>query len=221
MDGFFIKFVEKQYIDEMINGAYFFKNLLYFKNQPDDIDNSGIKDLDEGKYKVHLESDPNNGLEISFSFSKLEKHIAIMSLVHLEKSDFINSPENGKMKIKSDVINELKNISDGRPCFIIPCNEMLYQIENHDFSGDNVNNFYVGKVNYYEKGNTDQLLSEMNNNEIIDLFFKKRSTYANQREFRMLVETVDECADRTIKFKDKLKSIVRYDSFEDLAKFEY
>lgn len=220
MDGFFIKFVDKQYIDGMINGAYFFKNLSYFKNQPDDIDDSGIMDSAEGRYDLLLENSEDS-VRISYGVSGVENHIAIMSLVYLRKSDLINNLENGKMKIKSDVIKELRNISNGRPCFIVPCNEILDQIENHDFSGDNVKSCYVGKANYYERGNTNQLLSEMNYDEVIDLYFKKRSTYANQREFRILLETVDEFTDRTIEFKDKLKSIVRYDSFEDLAKFEY
>lgn len=220
MDGFFIKFVDEQYIDGMINGTYFFKNLSYFKNQPDAIDDSGIMDSAEGLYALHLENSEDR-VTIYLGLPEVEKHIAIMSLVYLAKSDFINNLKNNKMKIKPEVINELRNISNGRPCFIVPCNEILDQIKNHDFSGDDVKSCYDGKTRYYERGNTNQLLSEMDYKEVIDLYFKKRSTYANQREYRILLETVDEFTDRTIEFKDKLKSIVRYDSFEDLAQFEY
>ncbi|WP_308902445.1 hypothetical protein [Latilactobacillus curvatus] len=232
-EGFFIKFIDKQYIDDMAKGNYFFKNINHFKILEED-ELIGIKDPKEGTYQKDLNMH-NHIIKLGYKGNQLDvpitkatlsyeyedtNRIAIMSLLFLPLTDFVKDPINKNwLMIKPEVIKEIGEEFNGRPCLMIPGGEFMEQITEHNFEKDNVTMCKTGLINYYSKRNSEKNPNKMTKEDVFDLCFQKEEFFSKQREFRVALGLKKDGSDCKIKFKNKSKYIIKCESYKKLNDF--
>lgn len=204
--GLLLKFTEPRFIESTRKGVFHFTNLKRIKELEDD--GSGIGDPHEGKTIIHAnekttlyarahddyDSDP---IQIPITSGTLEiehtatDNVSICSFAFLSvDTDFDFISETKCYRIKPKIINDLKNICNGRPAIVLSLTSLYLfwkkpVIEKYPL----VDSFAKGKITYTDdrhlpiKKLTKECPLEVN--DILEIAFKKDKAFSNQHEFRL------------------------------------
>ncbi|PWF99494.1 hypothetical protein [Levilactobacillus bambusae] len=199
--GFFLKFIEPQYLDDFLKGHVHFSSLYYF-NEVERNGNSIIGDDSEGAYTQNLtnataylqiEGDPKiYEFPVSHAISRYDmseedkNHYGIASFFYLTKQDFVEHSHSENQRIyvlKKEVIDYFRTFNtDKRVPVIIYTDPFIDLLKKQNTPNT------CGKVHYYDDDDPAEFagLSQMDN--FYDTIpFLKRKRYSDQKEFRVCV----------------------------------
>lgn len=208
-----IKFVEKKYVEDFLNGEIHFTRLGYFIDLEKNHGDSIVGDINEGKalfsinpQKVHfylvnddgtLKEDLGN-VNMSSKHSKMRGYaiypevkssgISCFSYLSLE-NDFDLIKVDGNIRsysINKDIIEELRKIGEGRIPIIMFQNPIYSAIKKNPSVLGNFD-FSMNLVEYYKGESNNISLKELKEDHFKPIF-TKRDKYSNQRELRMVLK---------------------------------
>lgn len=171
-----MKFVLPEYVQDVLNGNVYMKQLKFFK----ELEDGQRGDENEGTWRQKF---VNEDTEITSKISyKFIDNIQIASFTLLDKNRDFNKLDDNWYKLKLDVANDLEKIRGGRDAVILNAmdfNQSLYQ--THQKSPD----FTWSMIEY-----TDCMQEDVNNDfrmkHIESLIFIKDNFFASQRELRLV-----------------------------------
>lgn len=224
------KFIDPDFLSDFLDGNLYFKNTGYFIDLEKKNGDKVIGDRYEGSHFRHFDLEKESlfievdgkliPLNINRGFATRQyeavRDFQMTCFVELKEIDFYTE-DNKIFRIKKDVIEELKKDFKGRQVVALH-NEKAF-FHQLDKNAKNMNlGFYHGPVKYFDPNGETPLTEEEFEQDMTKAFFHKRSTYQNQREYRIITQQPIKKDSITVHI-DNLKDYVYTFDIENLHEF--
>ncbi|QOZ92913.1 hypothetical protein EU243_15120 [Bacillus velezensis] len=224
------KFINPEFLSDFLHGDLYFKNTGYFidlenkegdKVIGDKYEGSHFRHFDLEKESLFIEIDGNLiPLNINRGFATKQYEAArdfqMTCFVELTENDFYTE-DNKIFRIKEDVIKGLKQDFKGRKAVVLHNEKDFFHYLDKNSSNMGLG-LYHGSVKYFDPNSETPLTEEEFEQDMIKAFFHKRSTYQNQREYRVITQQPVKEDSITIHI-DNLKDYVYTFDIENLHEF--
>ncbi|MGG0278337.1 hypothetical protein ABEY37_01015 [Bacillus pacificus] len=226
-----IKFFRPEHVEMFLKGNLYFKNTGYFIDLESEHGEKGIGDKYEGSLFRHF--DPNtHELHLNFGDGKKVKmnvtraffteryeaarQFQLTCFTNIMEEDMENVDE-GKQKIKKELIEELKKEFPGRvPVLVTDEIEFLNRVDKTLLEKSIT--ALVGNVNYFDEYEVTPLEEVKYEEDISNAFLYKRDYFKSQREYRIVTKHPVEGDSLTVNLGDISDIVFNLESADTLER---